>query len=89
MLVLGSGASGSAFDGWLFLGLAITPLMIALGVAPLLAIASLRRRERYPGLAVAILALYILLLAGWLALCGVALIHEAFARRSPAQVPGL
>jgi hypothetical protein len=48
MLFLGSGASGSAFDGWLFLGLAITPLMIALGVAPLLAIASLRRRERHP-----------------------------------------
>ena len=44
----------------------MTPLMIALGVAPLLAIVSLRRRERYPGLAVAILALYILLLAdGW------------------------
>ncbi|MCL4180091.1 MAG: hypothetical protein KJ072_20380 [Verrucomicrobia bacterium] len=80
MLLLGSGASGSAFDGWLLLGLAITPLMIGLGVAPLLAIASLWRRERYPGLAVAILALYIVPLAGWLVLCGVALIHETFAR---------
>ena len=89
MLVLGSGSSGSASDGWLFLGLAITPLMTALCIAPLLAIASLRRRERYPGLAVAILALYILLLTGWLALCGVALIHEAFARLDTVPIPRL
>ncbi len=87
ILFLGSGASGSAFDGWLFLGLAITPLIIALAVAPLLAILSLRRRERYPGLAVAILALYLLLLVGWLALCGVALIHETFAGLDTGHLP--
>jgi hypothetical protein len=53
---------------------AVIPLMIALGTAPILAIASLWRRERFPGLAAVVLVGY----GGWLTVYGLEQVHEAF-----------
>jgi hypothetical protein len=51
------------FQAWGVVGLALVPLLIALCVSPILAMISLYRRERFPGLAIALLALYVIGLA--------------------------
>lgn len=59
MIMGGSGGgNGTGFIGWAYLALALLPLMASLCAAPILALASLWRRERYPALAVIPLVLY-------------------------------
>jgi hypothetical protein len=56
--VHGGGDNGTGFIGWAYLALALLPLLAGLCAAPILALASLWRRERYPALAVVPLVLY-------------------------------
>lgn len=58
MMTGGNSNSGSGFGGLIYVVLMILPLVIGLCASPILAIVSLLRRERYPGLAVAVLILY-------------------------------
>lgn len=60
LILMGSvngGGNGTGFVGWVYLAWALLPLMAGLCAAPLLALASLWRRERYPALAVVPLVL--------------------------------
>ena len=54
------------FDAWGIVAIAVLPLVLAVPISIILAIVSLCRRERYPGLAVALLVLYAVTLAFWM-----------------------
>jgi len=62
MMLGGNSNSSSGFGGLVYVVIMFLPLVIGLCASPILAIVSLLRRERYPGLAVAVLVL-----------CGIAL----------------
>jgi len=53
----------TGFDGWGVLAVAILPVVLAVPISFILAIVSLCRRERFPGLAIALLTLYVIGLA--------------------------
>jgi hypothetical protein len=53
----------TGFDGWGVLALAILPVVLAVPISIILALVSLCRRERYPGLAVTLLVFYAVILA--------------------------
>jgi uncharacterized membrane protein len=55
---LASRENYEGFEAWAILGRAVLPLLLALCIAPILAIASLLRRERHPWLAVVMLVFY-------------------------------
>jgi hypothetical protein len=60
----------NGYEGWGYLFWSALPVALGLCAAPLLALQSLRRRERYPALAVTLLALYVLpCVAVFVALC--------------------
>ena len=65
------------FQAWAILGWAAAPVMLALGVSPILALASLGRRERFPALPVILLVVY----AVPLAFFGLDLAFEEFGGR--------
>lgn len=60
------GHNYEGFQGWAILGWLFLPLVFAVPTSLILAIVSLCRRERYPGLAVVLLVLYAVTLAFWI-----------------------
>jgi Ca2+/Na+ antiporter len=63
VFALGKLTHPTGFDGWGLLAVAILPMILAVPISFILAIVSLCRRERYPGLAVTLLVLYAVILA--------------------------
>ena len=57
------GGHYEGFQAWAILGWLFFPLILAVPISFILAIVSLCRRERFPGLAIALLALYVIGLA--------------------------